>query len=51
MNWVIVGITAEIIGAVAVVVSLLYVAVQIRENTKVSRDEAYRDIFGVISAM
>ena len=46
MNWEAISGVGEIIGALAVVVSLLYVAGQIRHNTKTSQDEAYRDIFG-----
>ena len=46
MDWEAIGSVGEIIGALAVVVSLLYVAGQIRHNTKTSQDEAYRDIFG-----
>lgn len=49
MNWDAISAGGEIVGALAVVVSLLYVAVQIRHNTKTSQDEAYRDIFGQIN--
>ena len=34
MNWDAIGATGEIIGALAVVVTILYLATQIRENTK-----------------
>ena len=34
MNWEAIGTIAEIIGAAAVVISLLYVATQIRQNTR-----------------
>lgn len=37
MNWDAISAISEIIGAVAVVVSLIYVAVQIRQNTKAIR--------------
>jgi hypothetical protein len=33
MNWDEIGVIAEVIGAIAVVVSLVYVAVQIRQNS------------------
>jgi len=33
MNWEAIGAAAEIVGAIAVVVSLLYLAVQVRQNT------------------
>ena len=35
MNWEAIGAVGEVMGAIAVVVSLLYVAVQIRQNTKI----------------
>jgi len=38
------AVIVEIIGAVTVVVSLLYVAVQIRHNTAVARSDAYSQI-------
>ena len=44
MDWEAIGAVGEIIGALAVVVSLLIVAGQIHHNTKTSQDEAYRDI-------
>ena len=34
MNWTALGATGEAVGAVAIVVSLVYVAVQIRQNTQ-----------------
>ena len=34
MNWEAIGTIAEIVGAAAVVISLLYVAIQIRQNTR-----------------
>ena len=39
MNWQAIGTLAEIIGALAVVVSLIYVAIQIRQNTCESRTQ------------
>jgi hypothetical protein len=44
MNWEAAGAFAEIVGAIAVVVSLLYVAVQIRQNTKATRQQSYHDL-------
>lgn len=41
MNWVAIGTIAEIVGAAAVVVSLLYVAMQIRQNTRQIRVATY----------
>ena len=37
MNWEAISAVSEIIGAIAVVVSLIYVAAQIRQNTKIMR--------------
>ena len=39
MNWDAIGAIGEIVGAAAVVVTLIYVAVQVRQNTK-SMDES-----------
>ena len=35
MNWDAIGSIGEIVGAIAVVVSLIYLAVQVRQNTKI----------------
>lgn len=37
MNWEAVSAVAEILGAIAVVVTLIYLAIQIRQSTKVAR--------------
>lgn len=37
MNWEAISAISEVVGAVAVVVSLIYLALQIRQNTKVVR--------------
>lgn len=37
MNWESIGVIAEVVGAVAVVVSLVYLAVQVRSNTRALR--------------
>ena len=34
MNWEAIGVIAEVVGAVAVVVSLVYLAVQIRHQSR-----------------
>ena len=39
MNWEAIGALSEIIGAVAVVVSLIYLAVQIKRNTDLAKTE------------
>ncbi len=45
MNWDAIGAVAEILGAIAVVVSLLYLALQVRQTTAVARATAFRSIF------
>lgn len=37
MNWEAIGVIAEVVGAVAVVVSLAYLAIQVRSNTRALR--------------
>lgn len=43
MNWDHIGTIAEVVGAIAVVVSLVYLAVQTRDNTRVMRSRATWD--------
>lgn len=44
MNWDAVSAVSEIVGAVAVVVSLIYVAAQIRQNTRMMRSTAKQSL-------
>jgi hypothetical protein len=44
MNWESVGAIAEVIGVVAIFVSLVYLAVQVRQSNQIARAEAERDI-------
>lgn len=44
MNWQAIGAIGEIGGALAVLVSLIYLAVQIRQNTKMMRSAAKQDL-------
>ncbi len=44
MNWSAVSATAELLGAFAVVVSLIYLAAQVKANTRQARLEAARDL-------
>lgn len=39
MNWEAIGAIAEVIGAVAVVASVIYLAFQVRENTRLSAEQ------------
>ena len=45
MNWEAIGAVAELVGAIAVVASLLYLAIQVRHSTEVSRATAFQAIF------
>jgi len=43
MNWDAIGAIGEIVGAIAVVVSIIYLSIQIRSNTKTERARASFD--------
>ena len=45
MNWEAIGTIAEIVGAAGVIASLLYLAIQIRQSTKVARAETTKDLY------
>jgi len=45
VNWEIIGTVAEMIGAGGVIASLIYLAVQIRQSTKVARAETTKDLY------
>jgi hypothetical protein len=51
MNWDAVGAIGEIIGAVAVVISLLYLSNQIRHGTRTAEDAAFREVFGHVGTL
>jgi hypothetical protein len=44
MNWDAIGAIGEIVGAVAVVATLIFLALQIRQNTASVRQQCYNDI-------
>jgi hypothetical protein len=44
MNWDAIGAVAELLGAIGVIVSLMYLAAQIRRNTRVQKRTNLRDI-------
>ena len=50
MNWDAVGAIAEVLGAIGVIVSLLYLANQIRQSTQTEKARAHQDIFSALSA-
>ena len=45
MNWEAISTVAEIVGAVGVIASLIYLASQIRQSTKVARAETTKDLY------
>lgn len=45
MNWEAISTGAEIVGAAGVIASLIYLALQIRQNTKVARAETTKDLY------
>ena len=44
MNWDAIGAVGELIGAIAVVITLVYLAIQIRQNTKTVRASTYQSV-------
>jgi hypothetical protein len=49
VNWQAIGALGEIVGAAAVVVSLLYLATQVRQSTRMMRAQAARDALGAMA--
>jgi len=49
MNWNAVAATAEFFGAMGVIASLLYLALQVRQNTRTAEDAAFRGIFSAVN--
>ncbi len=47
MNWDAIGAIAELLGAVGVIASLVYLAGQIRQNTRATRGATYQDLVGL----
>lgn len=45
MNWDAASTLAELVGAAGVIASLIYLAIQIRQSTKVSRAEMTKDLY------
>jgi hypothetical protein len=50
MNWDAIGALSELVGALAVVATLLYLAVQIRQNTTSVRAATFQSIMGAATA-
>ena len=51
MNWEVLSTLAEVIGAAAVVVSLIYLGVQIRQNTRQVEEQAKGQRFAVLGVL
>ena len=49
MNWEAIGAVGEILGAIGVIATLGYLAVQIRQNTRSSREAASRASFDTVT--
>ncbi|MCZ6894275.1 MAG: hypothetical protein O7H40_09540 [Gammaproteobacteria bacterium] len=49
MNWDAISAVGEVVGALAVVLSLLYLALQIRHSSKMAEDAAFRDVFSAVT--
>jgi hypothetical protein len=47
VNWEATGAIAELFGALAVIVSLLYLAFQIRSNSKIARAQSQRELLNI----
>ena len=45
MNWEAIGAIGEIVGAVGVIVTLLFLTIQLRQNTKALRADSFRGVF------
>jgi ABC-type molybdate transport system permease subunit len=45
MNWEAIGVAGEIIGAIAVLATLIYLAVQVRESSKAKRLQTVQSTF------
>ena len=51
MNWQVLAAVAEIVGSVAIVFSLVYLAIQIRQGTKATRAATYQSVMMSVGTM
>ena len=51
MNWDAIGAIGEVIGGAAVIASLLYLAIQIRNSSAIARAESQRDLLSITPIM
>jgi hypothetical protein len=45
MNWEAIGAIGEVVGAVVVIITLVYLTIQLRQNTKAIEHSSYRGVF------
>ena len=50
VDWGAVGAIAELIGGAGVIASLVYLAIQIRQNTRTEKTRAFQDVFSSYNA-
>jgi len=50
VNWDAIGAIAELLAAVGVIASLIYLGIQIRQNTRTERARAFQDVFSSFTA-
>ena len=50
MSWDAIGAVAELLGAIGVIASLVYLAFQIRQSTRMERARAFQEIFSGFNA-
>ena len=51
MNWEALGAISELLAAVAVFITLIYLAIQVRENNKVQFINPYNSVVGCFSEL
>ena len=45
MNWEAIGVVAEVVGAAGVIITLVYLAIQIRQNTASTKSLTQQQLF------
>ena len=51
MNWEAIGAIGEVVGSLAVIASLLYLAIQVRSNSAIARAESQRELLDITPIM
>ena len=51
MNWEAIGAVAEFLGAISVFITLVYLAIQVRENSKIQTITTYNSVVGGFSEL